>query len=235
MRFKDKVVLVTGASSGIGAATAAGFTAEGAHVVAVDIAGEGAVTCDVRDREQVRAVVEHAVSTFGGIDVVANVAGVTRLVHFADLTEDVWQLMFDVNVTGPYHVIQEALPSLLERKGNVVNVGSVAGLRGMPYQAAYGASKAALIHLTKSLAVEYALTGVRFNAVCPGTVLTPLTEGVATAMPADLEPTLIGTMQGVMPGVIQADEIAAAILYTASDDARSMTGHALTVDLGVVR
>jgi meso-butanediol dehydrogenase/(S,S)-butanediol dehydrogenase/diacetyl reductase len=91
-------------------------------------------------------------------------------------------------------------------------VASVAGLRGLPYQAAYGSSKAALVHLTRSLAVEYATRGVRFNAVCPGTVLTPLVQKVAATMPRDLEPALLGRMQGAMPGIIDAREIAAAIL-----------------------
>ena len=235
MRFEGKVVLVTGAASGIGAETAARFTAEGATVVAVDLAGsDGLVACDVRDRTRVFEVVHQAVTVHGGVDVVANVAGVAELDHFANVTPETWARMYDVNVTGPFHVIQAALPSLLERRGNVVNVGSVAGLRGMPYQAGYGSSKAALIHLTKSLAVEYATRGVRFNAVCPGTVRTPLVEGVAAAMPSGVEPVLLGRMQGVVPGIVEPDEIAEAILYAASADARSMTGHTLTVDLGVV-
>lgn len=235
MRFEGKVVLVTGAASGIGAETAARFAAEGATVVAADLAGgDGIVACDVRDRGRVFEVVQQAVAAHGGVDVVANVAGVTKIDHFTDVTPETWALMYDVNVTGPFHVIQSALPSLLKRRGNVVNVGSVAGLRGMPYQAGYGSSKAALIHLTKSLAVEYATRGVRFNVVCPGTVHTPLVEGVAAAMPQDLEPALLGRMQGVTPGIIEPGEIAEAILYVAGADARSMTGHALTVDLGVV-
>lgn len=235
MRFQDKVVLVTGAAGGIGAATTAAFAAEGATVVACDVqSAPGIVVCDVRDRADVAKVVAEAIAAHGGIDVVANVAGIAQLRHFADLSPDAWQRIFDVNVTGPYHVIQEALPSLLERHGNVVNVGSVAGLRGMPYQTAYGASKAALIHLTKALAVEFATRGVRFNAVCPGTVKTPLVDGVAADFPKDVEPTLLGRMQGVVPGIIEPSEIASAICYAASEDARSMTGHAMTVDLGVV-
>jgi meso-butanediol dehydrogenase/(S,S)-butanediol dehydrogenase/diacetyl reductase len=235
MRFDGKVALVTGAASGIGAATAALLEEEGATVVRLDAREADRVDpCDVRDPAQVQAAVREAVARHGGIDLVANVAGVIRFSRFDEITPELWQLQLDVNLTGPFHVIQAALPTLRERRGNVVNVGSVAGLRGIAYQAAYAASKAALIHLTKSLAVEYGAEGVRFNSVCPGTVLTPLLAEVGASIPQDADPRLLGRMQGVMPGMIDPREVAEAIAYVGSDAARSMTGHALTVDLGVV-
>lgn len=234
-RFEGRVVLVTGAASGIGAATAHLFRDEGATVVAVDRQpADGVVECDVTDRARVREVVDDAVERHGGLDVVANVAGLVRLRHFTDVTAEEWQLHLDVNVTGPFHVIQAAIGSLVERRGNVVSVASIAGLRGQAYSAAYGASKAALVNLTKSLAVEYASRGVRVNCVCPGTVMTPLVMGVAETMPTDLDPVLMARINGVMPGVIDPGEVADAIAYLASDAARSVTGEALTVDLGVV-
>jgi meso-butanediol dehydrogenase / (S,S)-butanediol dehydrogenase / diacetyl reductase len=234
-RFEGRVALVTGAASGIGAATAQLLRDEGAAVVGVDVAeGPGVLACDVTDRERVREVVEAAVAEHGGIDVVANVAGVVRLRHFVDVTPEEWQLHLAVNVTGPFHVIQAALPSLLERGGNVVSVASIAGLRGQAYSAGYGASKAALVNLTKGLAVEYASRGVRFNCVCPGTVMTPLVLGVAESMPTDLDPVVMARINGVMPGFIDPAEVAEAIAYLASDAARSVTGEALTIDLGVV-
>lgn len=234
-RFEGRVVLVTGAASGIGAATAQLFRVEGATVVPVDLReGDGVIACDVSDRTRVREVVDDAVDRHGGLDVVVNVAGIVRLRHFLDVPAEEWERHLAVNVTGPFHVLQAAMPSLVEQRGNVVNVASIAGLRGQAYSAAYGASKAALVNLTKGLAVEYAGRGVRVNCVCPGTVLTPLVLGVAEQLPPDLDPVLMARINGVMPGVIDPTEVAEAIAYLASDAARSVTGEALTVDLGVV-
>jgi NAD(P)-dependent dehydrogenase (short-subunit alcohol dehydrogenase family) len=235
MRFDGKVALVTGAASGIGAATAALLAAEGATVVGLDVAdAPGVRRCDVSDRTQVDAAVEATVAEHGGIDVVANVAGMIRFGHFADLTPEAWQRQLDVNVTGPFHVCQAAMPSLLERRGCVVNVASVAGLRGQAYSAGYCASKAALVMLTRALAVEFAGAGVRVNCVCPGTVMTPLIVAVGEAIPADVDQALMDRLNGVMPGLIEPSEVAEAIAYLASDAARSVTGAALPVDLGVL-
>ena len=233
--FEGKVALVTGAASGIGAATAALFEQEGATVVRLDVQeGEGVVRCDVSDRAQVRAAVADAVEAHGGLDVVANVAGLVRFGRFEDITPETWQLQLDVNLSGPFHVSQEALPSLVGRKGCIVNVASIAGVKGQAYQVAYGASKAGLIMLTKGMAVELASQGVRVNCVCPGTVLTPLTIGVGQTLPADVDPVLMARLNGVLPGLIDAREVAESIAYLASDAARSITGTSLVLDLGVV-
>lgn len=235
MRFPGKVAVVTGAASGIGAATAALLEAEGATVVRLDVQeGEGVRRCDVSDRAQVATAVADVVTEHGGIDVLANVAGLVRFGRFEELTQQAWQLQLDVNLTGPFHTIQEALPSLIERKGCIVNVGSIAGLKGQAYQLGYGASKAALINLTKGIAVEFASRGVRANCVCPGTVLTPLIVEVGKNLPADADPVLMARLNGVLPGLIDPSEVAEAIAYLASDAARSVTGEALVVDLGVV-
>ena len=235
MRFDGKVALVTGAASGIGAATAALFEKEGATVVGLDVQeAEGVRRCDVSDRAQVRDAVAAVVSEHGGIDVLANVAGLVRFGRFEDLSQADWQLQLDVNLTGPFNTIQEALPSLVERRGCIVNVGSIAGLKGQAYQLGYGASKAALINLTKGVAVEFASRGVRANCVCPGTVLTPLTIAVGESLPPDVDPVLMARLNGVLPGLIDPSEVAEAIAYLASDAARSVTGTALVVDLGVV-
>jgi len=235
MRFDGKVALVTGAASGIGAATAALLAAEGATVVRLDVQdADGVVRCDVSDRASVRTAVADAVAEHGGIDVLANVAGLVRFGHFADLTPEAWQLQVDVNLTGPFNTIQEALPSLVARRGCVVNVASIAGLKGQAYQVGYGATKAGVVMLTKGLAVELAAQGVRVNCVCPGTVLTPLIVGVGKSMPPDVDAALMARLNGVLPGLIDPSEVAEAIAYLASDAARSITGTALTVDLGVV-
>ena len=235
MRFAGKVALVTGAASGIGAATAALLAEEGATVVRLDVQEvDGIVRCDVSDRTQVHVAVADVVAEHGGIDVLANVAGLVRFGRFEDLTPEAWQLQLDVNLTGAFHLSQEALPSLVARKGCIVNVASIAGLKGQAYQVGYGASKAGLIMLTKGLAVELASRGVRVNCVCPGTVLTPLIIGVGESMPSDVDPALMARLNGVLPGLIDPSEVAEAIAYLASDAARSVTGTALVVDLGVV-
>lgn len=139
-----------------------------------------------------------------------------------------------LNLTGPFNVSQEALPSLLARRGCIVNVASVAGLKGQAYQVGYGASKAGLVMLTKGMAVELASRGVRVNCVCPGTVLTPLIMAVGDSLPKDADPVLMARMNGVLPGLIDPGEVAEAIAYLASDAARSITGEAMVLDLGVV-
>lgn len=229
MRFADKRVLVTGAASGIGAATAALFTREGAEVHAFDIAdAPGVRYLDVRDSAAARA----AVASIGPLDVLANVAGLVRLRHTADVTLEEWQLQLDVNLTAPFVLSQAALPGLVETKGNIVNVASVAGLRGQAYSAAYCASKAGLVMLTKSLAQEFASRGVRVNCVCPGQVDTPLVAGVAKNFPAEVDFSLIQRLMNVGPTSSAPEEVAEAIAYLASAAARSVTGTALSIDGG---
>jgi NAD(P)-dependent dehydrogenase (short-subunit alcohol dehydrogenase family) len=226
-RFAGRRVLVTGAASGIGAATAALFRREGAEVVAYDLQeAEGVQVLDVTDSAAVRA----AVTAAGPFDVVANVAGMVRLAHVGELPLELWQKHLDVNLTGPFVVSQAALPGLLERRGCIVNVASIAGLRGQAYSAAYCASKAGVVMLTKSMAVELAKRGVRVNCVCPGQVDTPLVEGVAKSFPTDIDWKLIERQMNLGPTSSAAEEIAEAIAYLASDAARSITGEALVVD-----
>jgi meso-butanediol dehydrogenase/(S,S)-butanediol dehydrogenase/diacetyl reductase len=233
-RFQDKVVLVTGAASGIGAATAELFRTEGAQVVGVDLTGDGQTVLqgDVADPESVASFVETAVERHGGIDIVANVAGIVRFSHVEHTTLADWQQHLAVNLTGPFLVSQAALPSLIERKGCIVNVASIAGLKGQAYTAAYCASKGGLVLLTKSMALELAAKGVRVNAVCPSSVMTPLVQGVAESMPRDLEPSLIGRLGSVLPGWVTPEEIAESIAYLASPAARNITGTTLLVDGG---
>lgn len=232
MRFSGKRVLVTGAASGVGRATASLFAAEGAELLALDVtAAEGVTEIDLTDSARVQALVSDA----GAFDIVLNVAGIVRLDHFAELTLETWQRHLDVNLTAPFVLSQAALPGLIERKGNIVNVASVAGLRGQAYSAAYCASKAGVVMLTKSLALELASAGVRVNCVCPGGINTPLLGGVARTMPKDLDPTLMARLYNPLPpGFAEADEIAEAIAYLASDAAKSITGTALSIDGGTL-
>jgi len=232
-RFRDKVVLVTGAASGIGEATATLFANEGAHVVGVDInAHDDVVHCDVADPESVQSVVDLTIRRHGGIDVVANVAGLVRFSHVEETSLDDWNTHLAVNLTGPFLVSQAALPSLLERKGNIVNVASIAGLRGQAYTAAYCASKGGLVLLTKSMGLELASRGVRVNAVCPSSVMTPLVQGVAASMPHDLDQNLMMRLMAPNGGWVTPEEIAQSIAYLASDAARNITGTTLLIDGG---
>lgn len=156
-RFNGKRVLVTGAAGGIGRATVELFAAEGASVVGLDLdPGQDCVACDVGDEASVSAAVATATERLGGLDVVANVAGVDQFRKFADLDVATWQRHLNVNLTGPMLISRAALPHLRASKGNIVTIASIAGLRGQPYQAAYCASKAGVIMLMKSLALELA-------------------------------------------------------------------------------
>jgi len=234
MRFEGKVALVTGAASGIGAATAQLFRDEGAHVVGVDVNGDGTdvLKGDVTDPTSVRAFVDEAIARHGGIDIVANVAGMVRFSHVEDTTLDDWNDHVAVNLTGPFLVSQAALPSLLERKGCIVNVASIAGLRGQAYTAAYCASKGGLVVLTKSMGLELAGRGVRVNAVCPSSVMTPLVKGVAKTMPRDLDEKLMARLMAPNGLWVEPAEIAEAIAYLSSDAARNITGTTLLIDGG---
>ena len=235
MRFQDKVVLVTGAASGIGAATAAKFEAEGARVVGVDLtasADGGVLYGDVTDPASVSAFVATATERYGGIDVLANVAGMVHFSHVEQTTLADWNQHLAVNLTGPFLVSQAALPTLIARKVCIVNVASIAGLKGQAYTAAYCASKGGLVMLTKSMALELAGHGVRVNCVCPSSVDTPLVKGVAASMPHDLDPKLVGRLMSVLGGWVTPEEIAEAIAYLASDAARNITGTSLLIDGG---
>jgi meso-butanediol dehydrogenase / (S,S)-butanediol dehydrogenase / diacetyl reductase len=235
MRFSGKRVFVTGAASGIGAATKQLFEAEGARVVGVDIAErDGISRCDVADPGSVTAAMADAVAQLGGLDVCCNVAGVNLFSRFDDLTLDLWNKHLAVNLTGAMLVTQAAVPHLRESRGNVVSVASISGLQGQPWNSAYCASKGGLILLMKSLAVELAADGVRVNCVCPGGVDTPLSAGAVAPLGPDVDYSVFARMTGVLPGFSAPSEIAEAIAYLASDAAASVTGSSLVIDRGTL-
>lgn len=232
-RFDGRRVFMTGVASGIGAATYDLFRAEGAKVYGVDVnPGEGQAKCDVADPEAVEESVGAAAAEFGGLDVVVNVAGINTMSRVEDLPLERWNRILAVNLTGPMLVTRAALPHLRDTKGAVVTVASVSGMRAQPYLSAYGASKAGLLQLMRSLAIEFAADGVRVNCVCPGGVGAIDPESAKSFVPAGIDMSLLARLRGVLPGVTDQGDIAEAIAYLASDAARSVTGTHLVVDRG---
>lgn len=237
------MVLVTGAGSGIGRATVHRLVEEGATVVAADISAEGlehtakdaarpeAVTTFVGDVSDpafgpaaVAAALEH-----GRLDVVVNSAGILRFEHTHEVALASWQKILDVNLTGTFLVCQAALPALLDGGGAIVNVASTAALAAHPWAAAYSASKGGVLALTRTLAIEYARQGLRANAVCPGSIDTPITG--AFTLPEGADPKLLHRIMSPV-GMAQPEVVAAAIAYLGSDDASHVNGADLRVDGG---
>lgn len=245
-RFQGKSALVTGAASGIGQATVLRLAAEGASVLAVDIAAErlaetaesaaelpGKVVtrvADVTDRGECFAAVAEAVQQFGRLDILGNVAGIARAEHVLDVSEADYRRMMAVNTDACFFLAQAAIPHLLETGGNIVNVASNAGLMGQAYTVAYCMSKGAVVQLTRSLAWEFIKSPLRVNAIAPGGVETPLVSGFQ--VPSDVEFDLMGRYGTPRP-MAQAEDVAALFCFVASDEARNIHGAVLSTDSGV--
>lgn len=237
--MSQRIVVVTGAASGIGHATAELFRDAGDLVYGLDIAptvpeGVTYVECNVGDREAVRKAIRTAGEEHGRIDVLANVAGVVQFGRFDTITDEQWDRVHAVDLKGPFMTMQEALPYLRAAKGSIVNVSSVAGRVPQAYTVAYSAAKGGLTQLTRSLALELSPEGIRVNAVCPGTVDTPIVSEVAAMFPPDLDPRVADRLMMMLPGpAISPAEIGASIVYLASPAARMITGCVLAHDGGM--
>jgi NAD(P)-dependent dehydrogenase (short-subunit alcohol dehydrogenase family) len=245
-RFTGKVALVTGASSGIGRATALRLASEGAAVACVDVVADanektaaqireegGAASthaCDVRDPEAVGSMLDAIVAEHGQLDVVCNIAGVGKFAHTHEMPVEDWDRIIAVNLTGTFLVCRAAIPKLLDRGGVIVNTASTAGLIAQPYSAAYNASKGGVVLLTKALAWEYVERGIRVNAVAPGGVETPILDHFG--FPEGSSKRLFGKIMTPM-GYAKPEEIAALFAYIASDEARFMTGSIVSIDGGI--
>ncbi|MCW2765008.1 MAG: short-chain dehydrogenase/reductase [Nocardioides sp.] len=234
----QRVVVITGAASGIGYATAELFRDAGDLVFGLDIQAktpEGVtyVECDVADRASVDAAIE-VCAQYGRIDVLANVAGIVQFGRFEQITDAEWDRVHAVDLKGPFMLMQAALPHLKACRGNIVNVSSVAGRVPQAYATAYSAAKGGLTQLTKSLALELAPDNIRVNAICPGTVDTPIVSHVASIFPDGLDPRVMDRLMMMLPGrAIAPAEIGSAIVYLASPNARMVTGSIFAFDGGM--
>lgn len=244
MRLDGRIAIVTGAASGIGQAVAKRLAAEGATIVIGDrnVAGventadaigpvATAMALDVADETSCRALVDRTISLHGGLDILCNIAGVLDFGRFADIDRSRWDRVIAVNLTGVYHMCHTAMPHLIERRGNIVNMASAAGLVGVPYNAAYSASKHGVVGLTRALALEFSGEGVRVNAVCPGGVATPM---VQQAPPANIDWQMVMRSASWLDGGEMAvpEDIADMVAFLASAEARRITGATFAVDGG---
>jgi len=246
MRLSNRVALITGGNRGIGLAAARLFAEEGARVVllgrdqakgeseAGSIPNAKFIQGDVTKAEDCRRAVEESTRMFGGLDILVNCAGIIyRNRTVEQTTEEEWDATFDVNVKGTYLMCRYALPILRERKGCVVNLSSYVGLVGFRGASAYAASKAAIINLTRSMALDHAREGVRVNAVCPGSVDTEMIHAAWEKFGDVNEARRLWSEKHPVGRIAQPEEVARTILFLASDDASFITGTALAVDGGL--
>jgi NAD(P)-dependent dehydrogenase (short-subunit alcohol dehydrogenase family) len=249
MRLENKVALITGGTSGIGQATALRFALEGAKVsitgrdkergqaVVKTIQNRGGrgifVRSDVRFADECQEAVEATLSAFGRLDILFNNAGVYFPNTALDCSEEEWDLTVDISLKGTYLMSKSVLPAMIQQgSGVIINNASGWGLVGGPQAAAYCAAKGGVVLLTKAMAIDHSRQGIRVNCVCPGDVETPMLYEDARLRGVDWAEYLTEASDRPMGRVGRPEEIAAAVLFLASDDSSFMTGAALAVDGG---
>jgi 2-keto-3-deoxy-L-fuconate dehydrogenase len=243
-RLEGKTAFLTAAGQGIGAATARAFADEGARVVATDISQESLAALraerpaietsvlDVRDTDAIQAVAERS----GAVDILFNCAGYVHHGTVLDCDEAAWERSFDINVKAMWRTIRAFLPRMIEAGGgSIVNIASVASSqKGMPKRFVYGASKAAVIGLTKSVAADFITQGIRCNAICPGTVQSPSLEERINALPGSYDENRAAFIARQPMGRLgRPEEIATLAVYLASDESAFLTGGEIKIDGGL--
>ncbi|GBC81824.1 Dihydroanticapsin 7-dehydrogenase [bacterium HR10] len=252
MRFRNKRALVTGGASGIGRAVVERFVAEGAAVALSDLDGEAAralveelrargaqvtaVIGDVSELHDAERMVAEAVAFLGGLDILINNAGIETIGSVTTARDEEWERQIAVNLNGVYRMSRFAIPEIIRAGGGaIVNIASVGGLVAVREFSAYGASKAAVIQLTRSMAADYAEHGIRVNCICPGPVDTPLLERACRRVSGDKSPEQIRRMYAdftLLKRIARPEEIASCVAFLASEEASYVTGAVLVVDGG---
>jgi 2-dehydro-3-deoxy-L-fuconate 4-dehydrogenase len=247
-RLKSKVALVTAGGQGIGRAIAESFIAEGAIVIATDLAedklrgldAKRRSRLDARSADQIAALADEIVSDFGALDILVNCAGFVHHGTVLDCSDNDWDFSFDLNVKSMHRAIKAFLPAMLEKKsGSIINISSaVSSIRGVPNRYAYGATKAAVIGLTKAVAADFIRQGIRCNAICPGTIESPsLDERIAALSSATGRPAEAIRQDFVarqpMGRLGTPQEVAALAVFLASEEASYITGQTHIVDGGM--
>jgi NAD(P)-dependent dehydrogenase (short-subunit alcohol dehydrogenase family) len=246
INFDGKSVLISGGARGLGRATALRFAAQGAQLTLIDVDAEGleevagqaakagakvqTITADISSRQACFDAVERAVAAYGKLNVLCNIAAVLRFHAVTDVTEADWQKLLAVNVSGAFFLSQAAIPHLLKSHGNIVNTASQGAHLGCAFIVPYSITKAAVLHMTKSMAMEYIKTPVRINAVSPGTMKTRIGEGLS--WPDAIDTELTQRYSGIRPAS-EAEDVADVILFVASDMARAIHGACVNADQGV--
>jgi len=247
-RLQNKIALVTASGQGIGRAIAEAFVAEGAKVIATDVAEDKLkdlkafkrLKLDVRSQENVAALAGDIKREFGALDILVNCAGYVANGSVLDCTDKDWDFSFDLNVKSMHRTIKAFLPAMLEKtSGSIVNISSaVSSIRGVPNRYAYGATKAAVIGLTKAVAADFIREGIRCNAVCPGTIESPSLDERIAMLSKETGKSTDAVRQGFverqpMGRLGTPQEVAALVLFLASDEASYITGQAHLVDGGM--
>ncbi|GAB3061634.1 SDR family oxidoreductase [Virgibacillus ainsalahensis] len=248
MKLKNKVAIVTGAASGMGKAIAELYAKEGAKVIVADLNSEGAeavakeitenngvaraIQVNIANQKDIDNMIDTAVNEYGTVDILVNNAGIMDgFEPVGDILDERWDLIFDVNTKGVMRAMRKVLPIFLEKEnGVIVNTASTGGLSGAHAGAAYGASKHAVIGLTKNTGYMYAQKGIRCNAIAPGGVATNIASSMNNVSEFGMERTK--AVQAVMPRVGQAEEIAQVALFLASDESSFVNGTVVTADGG---
>jgi NAD(P)-dependent dehydrogenase (short-subunit alcohol dehydrogenase family) len=245
-RFTGKAVVVTGGASGFGRATAARFVEEGAQVALIDLDPDTVrsaarslgdrvlpLAADVSSPEEMQSAAQQVIAEFGGVDVIFANAGIEGVGTAADLEVDDWNRVIGVNLTGVWLTSRYLLPGMVERgSGAIINTASIGGLVGVPGIFPYAAAKAGVIGLTRQMAIDYAQWHIRVNAICPGTVVTPLVERNWLKKGADVEEQTGLLAQRYPLGQGEVSDVAGTVLFLAGDESRWITGVALPVDGG---